>query len=167
MNIVSLSEDEQGKKDGRMNRQKRRTRVSSLPSLPIDSVLIHIQLLPSQIALSHFKHTLVHENVFKCMFMCAKCWHFLWNRTQEKHFYCLRIQTAFICCLPFFFLKVNWVKTEWWQRVNHCISYTDGSPMLLAGLFWTWWRTHTTGTLRSTNSRNRKGVQSQASYNKV
>lgn len=49
--------------------------------LPIDSVLVQLLL---SLALSQSKHTLVQQNVFKCMFVRAKCGHFLWNRTQAK-----------------------------------------------------------------------------------
>lgn len=60
MNIVSLSEDEHGKKDGRMNRREEKNGGCEITtSPPIDSVLIHIQLLLSHIALSRCKHTLV------------------------------------------------------------------------------------------------------------
>lgn len=68
------------------------------------------------------------------------------QKKETKHFYRLRLETALICCLPFL-LRVKWVKTEWWQHVNHCISHTDGS-LLFAGLF------HVSMTDTHTRNRN-------------
>ncbi len=72
MNIVSLSEDEQGWQNEQAKKKKNgESEPTSSP--PIDSVLVHIQLLLSHVALSQCEHTLVQQDVFQCMFVRAKC----------------------------------------------------------------------------------------------
>lgn len=71
MNIVSLSEGEQGRQNEQAKEKNEGCEHTTSP--PIDSVLIHIQLLLSHEALWQCEHTLVRQNVFQCMFVRAKC----------------------------------------------------------------------------------------------
>lgn len=63
MNIVSLSEDEQGQKDEQAKEKNGGCELTASPRI----VLVHIKLQLSHIALSPCKHTLV----FQCM-LCVQ-----------------------------------------------------------------------------------------------
>lgn len=71
MNIVSLSEDEQGWQNEQAEEMNGGCEQTTSP--PIDSVLTPIQLLLSHTALSQYEHTLVQQSVSQCMFVRAKC----------------------------------------------------------------------------------------------
>lgn len=94
-----------------------------------------MQLPLSHVALSQGKHTLVQQNVFQCMFVRAKCWYFLWNRTQGKHFYCLKASNCFYLLPTPFFVVLTGLNRMMAMGKNHCIGHTDGSSMLCECLF--------------------------------
>lgn len=128
-------------------------------------VLIRIQLLLSHIALSQCKHTLVQQNVFQCMFVCAKCWYFLWTQTQGKHFYCLK--TAFIRRVPFL--------SQRWPGLNRMMTMGKSPHQSHRWLFYVTWRSVSYPEDGKTQQEHREAPMAETrtasnekvSYNKV
>lgn len=136
LNIVSLSAGKEGGKDGGIIKRFLLTRLQLSPRSPV----------------AVWTHTLLQQDAFQCMLVCAECWYFLWTRHKENISTVSGLQEFlfYSLCCP----NGDWVQTERWQLVSFRISHTDDSSAFRTQK----WK-HATGTSRSTDGSDDDGVQ--------